>query len=411
MPKIAKGTALKKIRKQLKIAIKSSEISETEDSAESDSSGDLSHIPLKDKNQIPEISDLSINETTEMEQTLQQMMEQLRSINQSITNLTQRQETQERTLQELRQAQNEPQNNIQANEQIENIRVEDFYRIPDPIKSLPPYDGNRKQLQAWLSTAEDTLRFFHGKVSDQLFKMYVTAVVNKIQGKAKDILCLAGNPQEFESIKNVLTTALGDRQELSTYKCQLWQHKMTEGMSIHRYYQKSKELIQNIKTLAKQNSTYKDNWAAINLFIDEDGLAAFISGLKGTYFGHVQAARPKDVEDAYAFLCKFKSQEIAANSISEKSSKPNQKNENPQKTDQRSYQKPQFQNQSQNEKPKNQATPMDIDPSLKSRLTLNKKLINNTELEPLNDDSSEEEEELIEGNTNFCMTDPEANTT
>lgn len=51
--------------------------------------------------------------------------------------------------------------------------------------------------------------------------MYVTAVTNKIAGKAKDILCLAGNPDDFDVIKDILTNALGDRQELSTYKCQL----------------------------------------------------------------------------------------------------------------------------------------------------------------------------------------------
>lgn len=116
-------------------------------------------------------------------------------------------------------------------------------------------------------------------------------------------------------------------------------------MSIHKYYQRSKELIQNIKTLAKQKEAYKENWAAVNLFIDEDGLAAFISGLKGTYFGHARAARPKDIEDAYAFLCKFKSQEIVASSIADKSfkqNKPPYKHEGHCKGGQQNNQKPTF---------------------------------------------------------------------
>lgn len=168
------------------------------------------------------------------------------------------------------------------------------------------------------------MHLFREHVNDTLYNMYVTAVTNKIQGKTKDIICLAGNPQTFEEVKDILTTALGDRQELSTYKSQLWQHHMTEGMNIHRYYTKTKELMQNIKTLSKQKENYRKHWEGINEFIEEDVLAAFIAGLYHPYFGHAQAARPKDLEDAYAFLCKFKAKKITANNINDS----NKHNEN-----------------------------------------------------------------------------------
>lgn len=413
MPKFASNKALKQARKQLNIAFKTVETSETEDSFDSDDSGELSHIPLK-SDLIPHISDLSISEPKKMDQALTEMMEQLRLINDNIANLSQRQENQEAAMQALRQP---PHQVEQQAAQVPTQRVEDFFRIPDPIKSLPHFEGNRKQLHAWLTTAEETLDYFKAAVSPTLFRMYVTAVTNKIEGRAKDILCLAGNPQDFDSIKSTLINALGDRQELSTYKCQLWQHKMTDGMNIHKYYQKSKELLQNIKTLAKQNATYKANWPAINLFIDEDGLAAFVSGLKGTYFGHVQAARPKDIEDAYAFLCKFKSQEIVANAVPERHNKPFIRHENAPRGDQRNYQKNQFQPLPQGENSRtfpqksNQATPMDIDPSLRSRLTLNKNFINNTEIESEDLSEEEETEEIFEGNANFCTTMQPANVT
>lgn len=405
MPRVANNKALRKTRKQLSILFKNRDISETEESSESDSSGDLSHIPLNTIDLVPKLSNLSITQSTDMEQ----IMEQLRLINANVTSLSERQDRHEQMLNQIREPHAEQ---AQVQEQI--LRVEDFYRIPDPIKSLPIFDGNRKQLSAWLTTAEETLNLFKGRINDYIFKMYVTAVTNKIEGKAKDILCLAGNPQEFDTIKDILTNALGDRQELSTYKCQLWQHKMTDGMSIHRYYQRAKELIQCIKTLAKQNEAYKNNWAAINLFIDEDGLAAFIAGLKGTYFGHVQAARPKDIEDAYAFLCKFKSQEITANSMTDRTFKPNKqpfKPDGPFKSGHSNNQKSVFSPQTETEKPKifqskyNQSTPMEVDPSLRSRLTLNKKLINNTELESTNNESVDEAEN-IENNANFRISLP-----
>lgn len=291
----------------------------------------------------------------------------------------------------------------------------DLFKIPDPIKSIPSYEGNRKQLQSWLTTAESTLNRFKPLVSDQIFEMYVTAVTNKITGKAKDILCLAGNPQNFDEIKEILSAALGDRQELSTYKCQLWQNRMQEHMSIHKYYNKTKEIVQNIKTIAKQNPKYQNHWDAINNFIDEDALAAFISGLRGNYFGHAQAARPKDIEDAYAFLCKFKSQEITASNMGESSNRGNQNksfgNQKPFKNTQNNDQKSKFKPDSIFKKETETPEPMEIDPSLRSRLSFKKVVHNNeTSQDPENSSDSDEEDEDESPEVNFCVTQQNKNT-
>lgn len=273
----------------------------------------------------------------------------------------------------------------------------DLFRIPDPIKSIPPYDGtNRKQLNTWLSTAENTLKIFEPIVHSQVYAIYLQAVINKIEGKAKDILCLAGSPSTFDEIREILINAIGDRQELSTYKSQLWQNKMSDNTSVHKYYHKTKEIIQNIKTLSKQNEKYRIHWDAINEFIEEDALAAFIAGLREPYFGYAQAARPRDLEDAYAFLCKFKSKEITANNMTQ----PNKNNyQKFIKTEKNPQTKP-FNYTMENTKPEPKKTyssvqPMEVDPSMRSRLTLNKKLVYNNEIsnDQNQSDNSDNEEE------------------
>ena len=45
----------------------------------------------------------------------------------------------------------------------------------------------------------------------------------------------------------------------------------------------------------------------------ENALAAFIAGLSQDYYGHVQAASPKDVEDAYRFVCQLQTKKATAN--------------------------------------------------------------------------------------------------
>lgn len=144
---------------------------------------------------------------------------------------------------------------------------------------------------------------------------------------------------------------------------------MDDDTTIHKYYADTKATIQRIKALAKQSELYNGHWEAINRFIDEDALAAFISGLKKPYFGYAQAAKPKDVEDAYAFLCKFASHEKTASKL------PN-KIKTWEKRDQVPNTGSNFPSRA---KSVTKVEPMDVDQSLRSRLTLNKKLINNNE--------------------------------
>jgi hypothetical protein len=262
----------------------------------------------------------------------------------------------------------------------------DRFKIPDPIKSLQSFDGNKKQLMAWLRTAEETLGLFRDIVPAEQFKVYLRAVTNKIEGKARDIICLAGDIEDFNTVKNILTDALGDKQELSTYKSELWRHKMSDDTSIYRYYSKTKEIVQNIKILAKQKNVYKEHWEAINQFIEEDALAAFIAGLRKPYFGYANAARPKDLEEAYAFLCKYQSNEKTSSNMVSK------------QTEQRNSKKPSSKIEV------TQQEPMEVDPSLRSKFSTAKKYLNNNEIikdeesDKDIEDNEEEEEENISVN-------------
>lgn len=335
----------------------------------------------------------SIDEMAEMEQ----VMAQLNAIAGQLVALSQKQNEHDQVLTYLNQkteAQTQPPP-VTSNENRSNL---DLFRIPDPIKSIPSFDGNRRQVNSWLKTAEETLQMFEPLVPTQQYRMYIQAVKNKVEGKARDILCLAGDPETFLEMKEILIEALGDKQELSYYKSQLWANKQIENMSVHSYHNKTKEIVQNIKTLAKQNSIYNNSWQAISTFIEEDALAAFISGLRKPYFGFAQAAKPKTLEEAYAFLCKFSTNE----SISNNSRKPILTNQYTPKTNQMAPNQPKFNQfipkpkdvkefnyRKPNGPTQDTETPMSIDISSRSRNTLNRRIINNHETTQSNEESSE----------------------
>lgn len=281
----------------------------------------------------------------------------------------------------------------------------DTFRIPDPIKLLPNFEGNKKTLQHWINAAEKALSLY-ATATPQQKQVYFQAVVNKLEGKARDCICLAGEINSFVQLKKVLTDQLGDRQEISTYKSQLWHNKM--GDSVHTYYKKCAENMLRIKSLAKLNPVYAGSWEAINSFIEEDGLAAFVSGLKRPYFGYCQSAKPTNMEEAYAFLCKFESNDrIYRNTYlpqSEDNGKKFQKKESFKQTENQTF-KPSEKQSFKNFK--TQQEPMEVDPSVRAKTNYTRKSINNHEIdenENANDNDEEEIEEISEDEfeVNFC---------
>lgn len=390
MPKVK--SALKKAR-----ALFRPDFDSSSDSESSDKSEEYAHVPIKNLTIPIELITMDEQQANPLEAISQQMEHLMQAIN----NITAKQTQYEHLLQNTASTSRAVASDTGSNRTV----MGDPFRIPDPIKLLPTFNGNKKQLNWWLETAERTLNGFQTLVSPDTFQIYLTAVSNKIEGHAKDVLCTNGNPTTFDEIKRILKAALGDKQDLSTYNCQLWHNKMDGSVSKH--YQRTTQLVHNIKSLAKQNVKYNDHWDAVNEFIDEYCLAAYVSGLQKPYFGFVQAAEPKDIQTAYAFICKFTSNESnreltlnqqfkKSNSASRTTGQDNQQQQQQHKYGQKrtfdNPHKPRLEQQQKSEA-------MDIG-TVQSRLTLNKHNFNNQETF---DEEEKEEEECQD--SNFCVLD------
>uniref|UniRef100_A0AB38Z2M0 Gag protein n=1 Tax=Breu errantivirus TaxID=3078398 RepID=A0AB38Z2M0_9VIRU len=256
----------------------------------------------------------------------------------------------------------------------------DIFRIPDPIKQLPSYDGNKRQLNAWLTTAMNTLDLFKDRVTQEAMTMYEQIIINKIEGKARDTICANGNPTKLVDVAEILKAVYGDKSDIATYQTQLWSTRMED--SLHIYYRKMKEILQNMKTLCRQNELFVRTWEGINVYLEQEALAAFINGLNKQYFGHAQASKPADLESAYAFLCKFQNAETTKHRTSAEFVKPSNSNHNPKYSNNKNIGKPNQNTQQNNlpnqtprvnqnfNKPKpsdrQKVTPMEVDASMRS---------------------------------------------
>lgn len=375
-------TEISTLKKARRAFFSRNNTSDTESSEASIESQENSHIPLR--KDIPSIANLFLEEHEKMEQ----LPAQLQQIMQQLSNISARQDRYEQQLNanrgnEIEQSDLEEEIIDLGPSNAQNV-MESLSRIPDPIKSIPSFDGNPKQLNAWVISAENTLKIFKPLVPANVFAIYEQSVIHKLQGRAKDAICMAQYPQTFAEAKQILTSVLGDRQELSSYKSKLWRNKQNESMSVHKYYQKTQYLVERIKTLAKQDKDYASSWPAISKFIEQDALAAFVAGLNEFYFGHALAARPKSLEDAYAFLCEFTS--------SEKIARAEKKTENTNRQPRDQQYKKHNKDNNHKKDDKQLSEPMEVDPSIRSRMTLNKRNVNTHEVDDSETDSEKEDE-------------------
>lgn len=367
-------------------------ISETEESDSSvESNHDLAHIPIQEP---PALENLVI------EVTMEQVAEQLAQMAANLENIAQQQQQQQQQINAIGAFQAGPANPAPPILPPQVAVNPNFFAIPDIIKhGISKFDGNKKQLNAWLTNVETTLDILRPHYSDAQNMMFLQTIINgKIEGKAKDKLCTNGNPTTFEQVKAILLHHLGDHQDLTYYKCQLWQQAKTPNASIYNHYNNIRETTQIIKNLAQQDPDYRESWRTTNKWIEEDALAAFLTGLSKEMFGNTIANKPANIEEAYAFVCKFKNIENLTNKMSKPENKHKYNhNHNHNHNNNNNNNNNNNTNNSQPKVEKQNTEPMDVG-STRSRLTLNRNQFNNNEIPNENTSDSEEEEVDL----NFC---------
>ena len=172
--------------------------------------------------------ELSLDSLTLREDSMEQICEQFSAMEGYLQNLAERQGSLEAAINERNNREQCPDESKEIPHVHAHTSRANFFTIPDPIKELPSFDGNRKQLMGWIAKVQTTLNVFRAIVP--------------------------------VDIKSILLKAFGEKvSAFSTYKSQLWQLKLSTNMSIHKYYSIHNDLVDKIKIIAKQNPIYRNN--------------------------------------------------------------------------------------------------------------------------------------------------------
>lgn len=178
------------------------------------------------------------------------------------------------------------------------------FRTPDPIKNLATFSGNKKETHAWLEDAENTLALFNAYTNQPIYSQLVRAVKNKIIGDAKEILIAAGNPNNWDQIKEIILNSYGDRRDLTSHIQSLFY--INQGKrTLTEFYNQVKKIDTSIKATAALMDDYKASTKAINSLISLMSLTRFVDGLNDELSMHVRSYRPQSLEDAYSITMQY----------------------------------------------------------------------------------------------------------
>ena len=172
------------------------------------------------------------------------------------------------------------------------------------MKNLPTFNGNKRTVQAWIDDVEDCLRLFQNYAGQPVYNQIIRAIKNKITDGAREAIIAAGNPNNWNEIKNALLNAYGDKRDLTSYIQNLF--RVTQGNKpVTDYYNKIKNLETCIKTNIALMEEYKNSIPAIQKLISLITLTRFIDGLGENLSMSVRSHRPETLDEALSITMQY----------------------------------------------------------------------------------------------------------
>lgn len=159
-----------------------------------------------------------------------------------------------------------------------NSRRSETFSIPDQIKIIPTFSGNRKETLAWVEDVDQTLEDLLEYEDDfPKWKQIIRFIKSKITGDAREVLIASGNPKEWEDIKEILLNSFGDKIDITSHIQSLFYIRQGK-LTLHEYYHKLKSIDTAIKTSAAQMTDYKSSIEAVNKLISQSSRLSCVVG-------------------------------------------------------------------------------------------------------------------------------------
>lgn len=182
---------------------------------------------------------------------------------------------------------------------LQVTQLNNFLKVPDPIKQLPTYDGAQHSLMSWIQQVETILRFCVGVQNTPIYERYIEVIRTKLTGRASKEIEHRRVPNAWPEIRANLIELFADDRDLSTL-CQSIPYLVQEkGEEVKDYYGRVLELSSSISEKIQLDATYQGHENAVIHFASNFTMNAFIDGLNPRYASFTRNARPANMSEAY----------------------------------------------------------------------------------------------------------------
>lgn len=179
----------------------------------------------------------------------------------------------------------------------------DISKVPDAIKLIVPYRGDKKSLASWIASVDEKLDHAKGLCPSAaeiaiVMPLWTSIVRDKITDEASEALVARHTPCDWDNIKKVLTEYFGDKRDLSSLVTQICYLKQGSN-SITIFYNECRELLSDIVAKLALDPNLNQNIQTLSRSYEDMILNSFIDGLIEPYSTLVRTSCPTTLLLAY----------------------------------------------------------------------------------------------------------------
>lgn len=188
-------------------------------------------------------------------------------------------------------------------------RMMNNLKIPDAIKDLPQYRGDKNGLYEFIQNVEEILAICQPACSrNPNYTLIITrAIRNKIIGDAHDVLLMYGTETDWTQIRTNLITHYADKRDETSLIRDL--HRLYQGTdTVEKFFARIIDISNTLSNSANINTPINENrvplLVAKRSLYNSMCLSVFLAGLRDPMGSMIRAMRPTTLPEALNYCLK-----------------------------------------------------------------------------------------------------------
>lgn len=169
-------------------------------------------------------------------------------------------------------------------------------QTPQIIRDLPAFSGDQVKLHSFIRSIDNLMPIIEAVRNAPVYRIWIQAIRAKIVGEADNVLELYGTNLDWNEIKSNLITHYSDRRDETSLTRDLF--NIQQNGTVEEFYSKISHIVSLMVNLLNINESNAQVKSAKNCFYQQMGLKVFLSGLKDPLGPIIRAQTPKNMKDA-----------------------------------------------------------------------------------------------------------------